>query len=129
MILMDNSTIQPLIKAFENLEDMRSADHSEHSERAITQALEECFDLMIGVLKTLLEEKGQIAQTPADILTLSAIEGFIREEETWLSFLQKRIITDSLSLITQEQNRESLRLQPLLSIEIHHFLNQIWVRC
>lgn len=127
MILTNNETIAPLTNAFEKFEALRRASESRQLHLELTQAFNECFDIMIYTLKRLLEEIGHKVEAAADILTLASLQGFLCDLQIWLKFLEKRLIAENIQSISHQENLDILSIQSVFSIEIHHFLDKIWV--
>lgn len=123
MKIIDNTNIEPLIRAFEKFELFRINDKTEQERAGSIQAFEYCFELSWKIMRKLLEERGKIANSPRETFRMAALEGFIDDPEIWFDFIKKR----NLTVHTYNQNyaEEVLEIFPTFSKEIKLFLSNI----
>jgi nucleotidyltransferase substrate binding protein (TIGR01987 family) len=92
-MLIQQTNISPLLKAFSKVEAFRVNDKTDQEKAGTIQAFEYCFELTWKIMKRLLEERGRIANSPKETFRMAALEGFISDPEIWFDFLQKRNLT------------------------------------
>jgi nucleotidyltransferase substrate binding protein (TIGR01987 family) len=93
MVIIDNVNIEPLLKAFAKFERFGMHSHSEQEKAGTIQAFEYCFELSWKIMKKLLEERGNAANSPREVFRMAALEGLIADCELWFDFLKKRSMT------------------------------------
>jgi nucleotidyltransferase substrate binding protein (TIGR01987 family) len=93
MIMSEKIYIEPLIRAFDKFERFRPNDKSEQERAGIVQGFKWCFELCWKIMKRLLDERGQTANSPKETFRMAALEGFIADPEIWFDFLKKRNMT------------------------------------
>ncbi len=123
MQLIDTINIEPLIKALHKFERFRKNDQTEQERAGIIQAFEYCFELSWKIMKKLLQERGQIANSPREVFRMAALEGFIENPEVWFDFLKKRNMT--VHTYNEHEANEVLSICPPFSLEVKKFLDYI----
>lgn len=125
MTMVGQTNITPLLKAFEKFEIFRVNDKTEQERAGIIQAYEYCFELSWKTMKRLLEERGNIANSPRETFRMAALEGFIDDPEIWFDFLKKR----NMTVHTYNPNEADavIAVCASFSIEIKKFLISIGV--
>jgi nucleotidyltransferase substrate binding protein (TIGR01987 family) len=115
--------IEPLIRAFDKFERFRPNNKSEQERAGIIQAFEYCFELCWKIMKRLLYERGQIANSPKETFRMAALEGFIADPEIWFDFLKKRNMT--VHTYNPNQADEVIAICLLFSDQVKAFLHNI----
>ena len=115
--------IEPLIRAFNKFERFRPNDKSEQERAGIIQAFEYCFELCWKIMKRLLDERGQTANSPKETFRMAALEGFIADPEIWFDFLKKRNMTPHT--YNPNQADEVIDICSLFSDQVKAFLHNI----
>lgn len=121
--IIGNTNIEPLIKAFDKFERFRPNDKTEQERAGIIQAFEYCFELSWKIMKRLLEERGQIANSPRETFRMAALEGFISDPEIWFDFLRKRNLTTHT--YNENEANEVISICAAFSAEIKMLLNNL----
>ncbi len=127
MQLIDNINIEPLLKAFHKFERFRANDQTEQERAGIIQAFEYCFELSWKTMKKLLQERGQIANSPREVFRIAAQEGFIDNPEIWFDFLKKRNMT--VHTYNEYEADQVIDICSSFSSEIKNFLKYIGANC
>jgi len=123
MIMTEKIYIEPLIRAFDKFERFRPNNKSEQERAGIIQAFEYCFELCWKIMKRLLYERGQIANSPKETFRMAALEGFIADPEIWFDFLKKRNMT--VHTYNPNQADEVIAICLLFSDQVKAFLHNI----
>ena len=74
-------------------------------------------------MKRLLDERGQIVNSPKETFRMAALEGFIDDPEIWFDFLKKRNMT--VHTYNPNQANEVIAICALFSDEVKAFLCNI----
>ncbi len=93
MTLIDGINIDSLLKAFSKFDEFRQHTSTEQEKAGTIHAFEYCFELTWKTMKRLLNVRGQIANSPREVIRLAALENFIDDPERWFDFLKKRNMT------------------------------------
>ncbi len=123
--LIDGISIDSLIKAFRKFEIFRLNTHTEHEKAGTIQAFEYCFELVWKTMKRLLEVRGQILNSPREVIRAAALESFINDPELWFDFLKKQNIT--VHTYQEKEADEVLSILESFSTEVKDFLSKIGV--
>ncbi|MBM3611241.1 MAG: nucleotidyltransferase [Alphaproteobacteria bacterium] len=119
------TNIESLLKAFAKFERFRLNTATEQDRAGVIQAFEYCFELSWKMMKRLLEERGQIANSPRETFRMAALEGFIQDPELWFDFLRKRNLTTDTYQETEAE--KVIEICPSFSNEVKNFLKAIGV--
>ena len=74
-------------------------------------------------MKRLLQERGEIVNSPRETFRVAALEGFIQNPESWFNFLVKRNLT--IHTYEEKEAQEVLAVFLLFSNEVKEFLKHI----
>ncbi len=77
-------------------------------------------------MRRLLEVRGQIANSPREVIRLAALESFIEDPEIWFDFLKKRNMT--VHAYQEKEAEEVLSVLEKFSGEVKVFLSNIGVQ-
>ncbi len=124
-MLIGNTNISPLLKAFKKFEKFRINSNTEQEKAGIIQAFEYSFELIWKIMKRLLEERGKTANSPRETFRMAALEGFISDPELWFDFLKKRNLTTHTYNETEIEN--VLSICAMFSQEVKKFLCSLGV--
>jgi len=123
--LIDGISVDSLIKAFCKFETFRLNTHTEQEKAGSIQAFEYCFELSWKTMKRLLAVRGQILNSPREVIRAAALESFINDPEIWFDFLKKRNIT--VHTYQEKEADEVLAILESFSIEVKKFLSKIGI--
>lgn len=123
MTIIENVNINPLLRAFNKFEKFRMNSNTEQEKAGTIQAFEYCFELSWKIMKRLLEQRGQNANSPKEVFRLAVLEGFISDPEIWFDFLKKRNLT--VHSYNEFEAQEVIAICSLFSDEIRNFLRNI----
>jgi len=122
-MIIDTINISSLLKAFKKFELFRQNLTTEQEQAGAIQAFEYCFELSWKTMKRLLEIRGKIANSPREVYRMAALEGFIKNPETWFDFIRKRNLT--VHTYEEEEALAVIKVLPIFSEEMHEFLKNI----
>ena len=124
--LIDGISVDSLIKAFNKFESFRLNTNTEQEKAGAIQAFEYCFELVWKTMRRLLEVRGQIANSPREVIRMAALESFIEDPEIWFDFLKKRNIT--VHTYQEKEAEEVLSVLEKFSGEVKVFLSNIGIK-
>lgn len=120
---IEETNIEPLLKAFGKFEKFRMHNTTEQEKAGIIQAFEYCFELSWKIMKRLLEKRGKIANSPRETFRMAALEGFISDPEIWFDFIKKRNLT--VHTYQESEAEEVIAICSIFSDEMKAFLKNI----
>lgn len=125
MTLIDGINIDSLLKAFSKFDKFWQHISTEQEKAGPIHAFEYCFELTWKTMKRLLNVRGQIANSPREVIRLAALENFIDDPERWFDFLKKRNMTTH----TYDEKAAETVLSVLADFasEMNKFFNRIKV--
>ena len=129
MQTIDGVNVSRLVKALGKFELFMANDKTEQERAGIVQAFEYCFELSWKIMKRLLDNRGQIANSPRETFRMAALEGFVGDPELWFDFLKKRnLIANAYNenyLNDEVYSNEVLSVRHEFAAEIKAFLKNI----
>lgn len=117
--------ISNMLSAFNRFENFRMHEKTDQEKAGTIQAFEYSFELVWKLMKRLLAERGNIANSPREAIRMAALEGFISDPELWFDFLKKRNLTTH----AYHENIVNMIMPvlPIFSGEVKSFLKNIGV--
>jgi len=117
--------ISNMLSAFNRFENFRMNEKTDQEKAGTIHAFEYSFELVWKLMKRLLAERGNIANSPRETIRMAALEGFIADPELWFDFLKKRNLTTH----SYHENIVNMIMPvlPIFSGEVKSFLKNIGV--